>query len=88
MGSEIVACIGRLIRRDFLWRRAKAAAPSPVVEFGPKGVDGTHSIVDVPMDGHGFATLPPLDGSYVAFEVDRDFFPGIEAVVDGWFEVR
>jgi hypothetical protein len=33
------------------------------------------------MDRHGLAPFPPLDGGDIAFEIRRDFLPGIQSVV-------
>ena len=80
MVVSILVQIGAVV-----WRCAEAPAASPVVKFGSKGVDRAHLVVQMAVDGHGLAALPPLNGGDVAFEVCRDFLPGIEAVVDGSF---
>lgn len=43
--------------------------------------------MQVAVDGHGLAAFPTLDGGDIAFQVGRDFLPGIETVGDGSIRV-
>jgi len=38
-------------------------------------------VVQVPVDRHSFAPLPPLHGAHVAPQVGRDLFPGVEPIL-------
>ena len=60
---------------------AGRAIARPRVEVGPKGVDRTQLVVDVPLDGHALALLPALHRLDVTVQVGRDFLPRIQPVM-------
>jgi hypothetical protein len=61
-------------------RRSKITAADPCVQLRARSVDRAQSVVDVPMNGHGLAFFPALNGGHVAVEVGRNLLPRIQAV--------
>ena len=62
-------------RFDLLMSQVWTTAAPPVIEFRPKGVHRTESVVHVTMDRHRFALLPSLDCADIPLQVAGDVLP-------------